>query len=219
MTHGGRDPRTRLTRSWSSAVGVLIVLAGLIATTVGLTAAAAAQSPSPADGTDATRNGSGGASAASDIVAAGPFGRVPGISLAPGSLPPDPATLDALDAYGRGAKVILTPADGSFDGWQVTAAREEAGELGTAEGLATGASDSSAAFRLRTSGLFLVRLDATPIGATDDHTISLGSGSGATSTNQLWFSAPPRGRWVILVHVRFDRDRGTADGYGRLILE
>ena len=70
------------------------------------------------------------------------------------------------------------------------------------------------------SGISAWIADATPVGASgrcDDSARLRHPPMPPLST--LTFAAPPTGRWVILVHVRFDRDRGATDGYGRLILE
>ena len=69
------------------------------------------------------------------------------------------------------------------------------------------------------SGIDAWIVDATPVGGTDDQTVVLATGSGDPPHTAITFAAPAGGRWVILVHVRFDRERGSFDGYGRLILE
>ena len=61
-------------------------------------------------------------------------------------------------------------------------------------------------------------VSATPVGGTDGDRVLLGAGDRAAALSRVTVPAPPEGRWVLLVHVRFDRDRGAFDGYGRLIL-
>ncbi len=101
------------------------------------------------------------AARAGGVVAAGPFGNVAGVTVAPGSSLPDPASLDALDGYGRGASVSVTPDAGSFEQWRVTAVREPLLDPGAIEELGAGDSADSARFRLPSTGLYLVRLDGT----------------------------------------------------------
>jgi hypothetical protein len=59
---------------------------------------------------------------------------------------------------------------------------------------------------------------ATAIGGSDDQAIPLGASAGVGPVTQGTFAAPSEGRWMVVVHVRFDRERGSFDGYGRLIL-
>lgn len=68
------------------------------------------------------------------------------------------------------------------------------------------------------SGMAEWVVDATPIGGTNDQTIVLSTGTSDPPLTTITFAAPGAGRWVILVHVQFDRERGAYDGYGRLIL-
>jgi hypothetical protein len=58
---------------------------------------------------------------------------------------------------------------------------------------------------------------ATPVDGGAGDTTLLG-GADDTSTTQAWVSAPPEGDWIVMVSVTFDRDRGSSDGYGRLIV-
>lgn len=296
--------------SWSS------VATGLVAT---LFVAAVLALPTVAQ-TDPP-SATGRAGWVSSLIARGPFGSVPGVPLPPEATLPDPATLEALDAYGRGATVTFAPSIGSLDHWRATASRESGAETTSALELGAGESADFATIRLPASGLFLIRLDgtlvdpanpgdpgragswvwriavpdrdvpgggdpyppmpaivltsgdqsidldpgsgcfigtcgdigatsppqtlptirtiagtslnvrlsdgsgitawsadATPIGATNDKTVPLGSGTVDPATHIVTFAAPAQGRWVIVMHVRFDRDRGATDGYGRLIL-
>ncbi len=253
------------------------------------------------------------------VVASGPFGTVPGLSLGPEGVPPDPWALEALDAWGRNARISVS-ADGlSFDAWRASAFREPI--MAGAEPDDLGSGVGHPVLHLPTTGLFLVRLDASltdptapgrttvasswvwriavpdrdvpdggdpyppapsllltsaddrieldqgsgcfvgtcgDIGATAPprtlptirtrpgaplvlrlgdgsgmvawtaeattiagmgaRTVSLGAGTGDGAMTQGTFAAPGEGGWVILVHVTFDRDRGSFDGYGRLIL-
>ncbi len=295
-----------------ASVASALILTCIVALVAALPTAAGTASPSPA-------SDAGGKVA---LIARGPFGSVAGRSLSTDDPLPDPATLEALDAYGRGARVTITPTAGSFEHWRVTASREPSATSGATGELGTGENDSSATIQLPASGLYLVRLDgtiedpmapadpgtagswvwrigvpdrdvpgdgdpyppmpaivltsgdrsveldpgsacfigtcgdigatsppqtlptirtldgapliarlsdgsgiaawsadATPVGATDDETVPLGFGADEPPAHSAMFAAPSEGRWVILVHVRFDRARGAADGYGRLILE
>ncbi len=308
--HGGGRP----TVWWPPDPARAVLTALLMALVVALPVAARSGAPQ-ASSDDQTRS----------VVAHGPFGSVPGLALPAAADLPDPALLEALDAYGRGASISIAPVAGSLDRWHVTASPEAAGDPAghPAHSIELGSGDSAdrATIRMPTSGLYLVRLDgvisdpagggapdttgswvwriavpdrdvpgggdpyppvpaiilasgdqsialdpgsgcfvgtcgdigatspprtlptlhtiaatamtvtlsdvsgisawsadATPVGAADDQTILLGSGTAVPAARTLMFAAPPAGRWVILVHVRFDRDRGSADGYGRLIL-
>ncbi len=267
-----------------------------------------AQSASPAAGRPA-------------VIASGPFGSVPGRAVLPDQPLPAPADLEALDAYGRGASVTIAPDTGSFESWQVTTLQEPIRGVDAATDLASGGSSDRAVVRLPTTGLYLVRLDATivdpestgstatsgswvwriavpdrdvpgngdpyppvpaivlssgdqsvvldqgsgcfvgtcgdigatapprtlptirtvpgtpltvrladasgmvgwtvdatPIGSADEDTVSLHTATSQPTVDSLTFAAPTEGRWVILVRVVFERERGSFDGYGRLIL-
>jgi hypothetical protein len=309
MTHRSEGIQSRLMRGGSGVAAIVVVIGLGLAPMP--SAAVWAQSPSPAASHDGRIA----------IIATGPFGSVAGLPLSADAALPDPSTLEALDAYGRGARVTISPAAGAIDHWRVTVTGEPSLDAAHTEELGAGESDASAVLRLPSSGLFLVRLDgmvvdpgvpddpgsagswvwriavpdrdvpgggdpyppmpaiilasagdnvdldpgtgcfigtcgdigatspprtlptirtiagaplsvrladgsgiaawtadATPIGATDDGTIALGGGEAEPAAHSVMFGAPPRGRWVILVHVRFDRDRGSSDGYARLIL-
>jgi hypothetical protein len=259
------------------------------------------------------------APATDQVMATGPFGSVAGIRLDPAAGAPAAEGLEALDAWARGASIVITARDGSLDGWRLSVIQEPV--LPGAVPIDLGDGQGTATVRLPAAGLFLLRLDAriggpaapggpgadgswlwriavpdrdlpgggdpyppvpaimlvaaddavaldpgsgcfvgtcgdigatapprtlptirtragaplsvhladlsnitewtaqaTPIGGTDDQTVQLGSGLGGTSPGWTTFAAPAAGRWVILVHVRFDRGRGSFDGYGRLIL-
>ncbi|MCY7417440.1 MAG: hypothetical protein LH650_02910 [Chloroflexi bacterium] len=267
-----------------------------------------AQSASPAAGRHA-------------VIASGPFGSVPGQAVLQDQPLPDPAGLEALDAYGRGASVTFAPATGSFESWQVTTLQEPILDAAAATELASGSSSDRAVVRLPTTGLFLVRLgativdpestgstgtsgswvwriavpdrdvpgdgdpyppvpaivltsgdqsvvldqgsgcfvgtcgdigatapprtlptirtvpgtpltvrltdasgmvgwtvDATPVDSAEGDTLSLYTATSQPAVDSLTFVAPTEGRWVILVRVVFERDRGSFDGYGRLVL-
>ena len=301
-----------VTGSWTLR-RVLVCLTTLAL--AGAVSSAAAQTPS--DGDPANPSTGGGA----QITADGPFGRVVGTGLAVDANLPDADALEVLDAYGRGARVELRSTSGTLGDWRVTAYPEPivAGAQGSE--LASGSGDRGATLRLPSSGLFLVRLDATiagpgpsdappvggswvwriavpdrdippdgdpyppapaillssgdqsvaldagsgcfvgtcgdigatspprtlptldtlagapltvrlsdvsgiaewvidatPIAATDEQPVTLSTGAGDPPRSTMTFAAPADGRWVILVHVRFDRERGSYDGYGRLIL-
>lgn len=308
------DPREGVARPFRArraAFTIIGAVAAVTAVALALPTVAMTQGPSPAamDGGPAS------------VVGRGPFGSVDGSPLPGGASLPDAASLEILDGYGRGARVTITPAVGAFDRWRVTAIREPSLDPATAEELGAGESDTSAIVRLPSSGLFLVRLDATlvdpssatepgtpgawvwrigvpdrdvptdgdpyppmpairlisadrsvdldpgsgcfigtcgdigatsppqtlptirtipgtalsvrlsdgsgiaawsvdatPVGAAEDATIPLSTGAPARAAHTVTFAAPSHGRWVILVHIRFDRDRGAADGYARLIL-
>lgn len=60
-------------------------------------------------------------------------------------------------------------------------------------------------------------VSATPVGGTTSDAILLGSADD-TETTKAWVSAPAEGDWVLTVSVTFDRERGSSDGYGRLIV-
>ena len=267
-----------------------------------------AQSASPSAGRDA-------------VIASGPFGSVPGQAVQQDQPLPDPAGLQALDAYGRGARVTFAPDTGSFESWHVTTLQEPVLDVAAAAELASGSSSDRAVVQLPPTGLFLVRLDATivdpestgptgtsgswvwriavpdrnvpgdgdpyppvpaivltsgdqsvvldqgsgcfvgtcgdigatapprtlptvrtlpgtpltvrltdasgvvgwtvdatPIGSADGDTVSLSTATSQPAVDGLTFAAPTEGRWVILVHVVFERSRGSFDGYGRLVL-
>jgi hypothetical protein len=273
--------------------------------------AARAQSHTPVD----TPHGTG-----PQVFAEGPFGRAAGLGLAVDAALPDPGRLEALDAYGRGARVDLRPTVGSLADWRVMAYPEPVRPAGAGTELGSGSDSDAASIRFPASGLFLVRLDAaiidppetlestagswvwriavpdrdipgdgdpyppaptimlasadqsvsldvgsgcfvgtcgdigatspprtlptldtlagvplavrlsdgsgiagwtvdaTTIGGTDEQTLVLATGTSDPPTTSVTFAAPGAGRWVILVHVRFDRERGAYDGYARLIL-
>jgi hypothetical protein len=67
------------------------------------------------------------------------------------------------------------------------------------------------------SGVVAWSVAATPVDGGAGDTTLLG-GADDTSTTQAWVSAPPEGDWIVMVSVTFDRDRGSSDGYGRLIV-
>ena len=298
-------------RARRAAFRAIRAVTAVVAVVLALPTVATTQGPSPAAIDDRPAL----------VVARGPFGSVDGLPLPGGASLADAASLEALDGYGRGARVTITPAVGAFDRWRVTAIREPSLDPATAEELGAGESDTSAVVRLPASGLFLVRLDATlvdpssatdpgttgawvwrigvpdrdvptggdpyppmpaiqlisadrsvdldpgsgcfvgtcgdigatsppgtlptihtipgtalsarlsdgsgiaawsvdatPVGAAEDATVLLGAGEPAQAAHTVTFAAPSPGRWVILVHIRFDRHRGAADGYARLIL-
>lgn len=62
------------------------------------------------------------------------------------------------------------------------------------------------------------RISARPVADTGAEGTGLGEGHG-TPTTRAWVVAPGVGDWVVEVSVTFDRDRGSFDGYGRLIVE
>jgi len=306
-----REGGPRPSRAHRAGFRIIRAASAVMAVVLALPTVAMTQGASPAaiDGEPAV------------VVARGPFGSVVGLPLPDGASLPDAASLEALDGYGRGARVIIAPAVEAFERWRVTAIREPSLDPVTAQELGAGESDTSAGVRLPSSGLFLVRLDATlvdpgsatdpgttgawawrigvpdrdvptggdpyppmpaiqlisadrsvdldpgsgcfigtcgdigatsppqtlptirtipgtalsvrlsdgsgidawrvdatPVGAAEDATIPLGTGVPAQAAHTVTFAAPSQGRWVILVHIRFDRDRGAADGYARLIL-
>jgi hypothetical protein len=58
----------------------------------------------------------------------------------------------------------------------------------------------------------------SPVGQGDAGELLLGQAQG-TWTSSAWVEAPPRGDWLVATSVTFDRERGTFDGYGRLIVQ
>ncbi len=67
------------------------------------------------------------------------------------------------------------------------------------------------------SGIASWSVSATPVGGADSDGVVLGRSDGATTT-RAWVLSPAEGDWVVTVSIRFDRERGTTDGYGRLIV-
>lgn len=58
----------------------------------------------------------------------------------------------------------------------------------------------------------------SPIGTDDPLEVVLGQAREAW-TSVAWVEAPSEGDWLVTTSVTFDRDRGSFDGYGRLIVE
>ncbi len=302
MNHGSLETRTR--RTWARSVTVAILALACTSGQPGLARSASPGAP-PSQG--------------AVVVATGPFGTVAGLRLAPDGDLPGAATLEALDAWGRGAAIRMAADHGSLATWRSTVTQEPSGVGGTVLDLGNG--NGIATVHLPMTGLFLLRLDATvseptvpgdagtlgswvwrigvpdrdipaggdpyppapsimlvaadqavgldpgsgcyvgtcgdigatapprtlptihtiagaplavhlsdvsgiadwsaeatPIGGTSGQTVQLGHAAVGPPLDKVTFAAPAEGRWVILVHVRFDRDRGSFDGYGRLIV-
>ena len=257
---------------------------------------------------------------AAAVVASGPFGTVAGLPLAPGDAVPDPATLEALDAWGQGrtclhdrrrsvVRCLAGDHDAGADGcrrdvararqlawvdqssiprrpvssssasmprspirprqearhtegswlWRVAVPDRDVPEGGDpyppAPALLLASGDDEVALeagsgcfvgtcgdigatspprtlptiRTRAGAPLLLRLgdgsgmdawtaSVTAIGGSDDQAMPLGASAGVAPVTRGTFAAPSEGRWMVVVHVRFDRDRGSFDGYGRLIL-
>lgn len=158
MTRGGHG-------RW--VLGMLAILAGSVAMPV-----AHAQSP----GMDQPED--------RGVVGRGPFGTVPGLPVPVGAALPDPASLDPLDAYGRGATLEFLPSSGLFDTWQVTAFREPI--PGGGPGIDLGSGNGRARVLLPDTGSFLVRLEATPDTVIPDPDTA---------------TAPPAGAWLWRIAV------------------
>ncbi len=58
----------------------------------------------------------------------------------------------------------------------------------------------------------------SPVGQDGGREIVLGAARD-TWTAVAWVPAPTAGDWVVTTSVTFDRDRGSFDGYGRLVVE
>lgn len=128
--------------AWSVALGIALVLGTLAASAPpGLAA-----DPDASPGTDSVA-----------LVAQGPFGRAEGVAGGTGGSPPDPARMPVLDAWARGTRVVLRPAEGTLSPWRVTALAEPA--LDPARAVELGQGDGEASFQLSASGLFLVRVE------------------------------------------------------------
>ncbi|MFN8519017.1 MAG: hypothetical protein U0667_06425 [Chloroflexota bacterium] len=67
------------------------------------------------------------------------------------------------------------------------------------------------------SGMASWSVSATPVGGADSDAVVLGRSDRATTT-RAWVLSPAEGDWVVTVSVEFDRERGSADGYGRLVV-
>jgi len=68
------------------------------------------------------------------------------------------------------------------------------------------------------SGVVGWSVGISPVGEDDAAGTLLGQARD-TWTSAAWVEAPPRGDWLVTTSVTFDRDRGSFDGYGRLIVE
>ena len=68
------------------------------------------------------------------------------------------------------------------------------------------------------SGVVRWSVSATPVGGGEADEVVLGQAPDVWTT-QAWVTAPDPGEYVIAVSVTFDRERGSFDGYGRLIVE
>lgn len=93
------------------------------------------------------------------LVADGPFGRVEGFASGTDGPTPDPGDLPVLDAWARGATMIVRPTNGTLAPWRAIALSEHGRDL--ADVIELGSGDGDAVIELPTSGLFLIRVDGT----------------------------------------------------------
>jgi hypothetical protein len=91
------------------------------------------------------------------LIAEGPFGRVAGV--ADGAMP-DHDVLPVLDAWARGATFALRPSEGILSPWRAVLSTEP--DLDRTRALELrGDGDGDASITMRSTGLFLMRVDGT----------------------------------------------------------
>jgi len=68
------------------------------------------------------------------------------------------------------------------------------------------------------SGVVGWSVSVSPVGQDGGDGMVLGHAH-QTWTSEAWVEAPPAGDWLVTTSVTFDRERGSFDGYGRLVVE